>query len=130
MLGFRYDSFHSSQFHIKAIKTSRPLVPEKRHEFVEIPFKSGSVLLPDNSSPDITIPIQCQLELPKNISIHDVGRSIRTWLNKSDWKPLIFDDDPGYYYQSICTSAITVEDLKSGTFTIEFRCNPDQVAVR
>lgn len=124
--GFIFDGKHSSELYIKAIKTNPILVPEKKHEFVEIPGKPGSVLVRDASPKDVMETIQCWYERPSNVSPRAYGRGLDNWLTTTKWAKLIFDDDDTYYREAIMTSSITLEDvrLSSGIFEITFRCRP------
>lgn len=131
MSGFTFNGVTSKSKYITAIRTNRTLLPSAKHRFVEIPFKSGSYLISDDSESDIIIPIICLLEVPSHISLFDYGRSLAAWLNTDNWKRLIFDDDPNYYYDAVCTSSITVDDIRPRRveIRIEFRCKSTMKAV-
>jgi predicted phage tail component-like protein len=124
--GFIFNGTHSSDLYIKAIRTNPVLVAEKNHTFVEIPNKSGSVMIRDATAKDITETIQVWFERPSHISARRYGRMLDNWLTTTKWEPLIFDDDDTYYREAVMVSAITLEDVRLpfGTFEISFRCRP------
>ena len=126
---FTFNGAHASTKYIKAIRTQRPLVAERKHTFVDIPFLDGSFLLSDKARNDIVITVECLLNIPTDTSIFDVGRTLTTWFNLDNWSTLIFDDDPNYKYDAIVTNTITVEDIKKPEIVIEFRCKPVMVMV-
>ena len=130
-MGFTFKNTHSKDLYIKGIRTNPVVVPEKKHNFVEIPGKPGSVLVRDSSPKDVDETVQCWYERPSNVSARQYGRMLNTWFTASNWNRLIFDDDPNYYREAVVTSSIDLEDIRlpSGQFTITFRCRPSFIEV-
>ena len=117
--------------YIKAIKTNPIIVPEKKHSFVEIPGKAGSVLIRDQAAKDVEEVVECWYERPETVSAREFGRMLDVWLTSFTWERLIFDDDSDFYRQSVVTSSISLNDIRnvSGNFSITFRCRPNYIEV-
>lgn len=132
MTGFTFNNTKSKSMYIRAIKTNRILVAKRKHSTVIIPESDNVILIPDVSREPITVSVECFIVLPPSKSIFDVGREFDSWLVKDDWSRLIFDDDPNYYYEAVCTSEIRVDELRDKTknvLTLEFLCKAEQKAV-
>ena len=132
MSGFIFNDISSKSKYIAAIKSNRVLVAENKHQIIDVPYSDNAVLIPDTSKKPFTLPIECLVVIPSNKTIFDVAREWALWLSTSTWSRLIFEDDPNYYYEAVCTSSITVNDLRDtrkNSVTLEFVCRPTQKAV-
>lgn len=129
MNGFTFNNIHSSDVFIKAIKTNPVIIAEKKHSFVEIPRKSGSVIVRDPTPKDVEEVVQCWYARPTNMSARAYGRELDQWLTTEKWDRLIFDDDPEYYRESVLISSVVLDDIRlpSGIFTLTFRCKPSYI---
>lgn len=132
MSGFTFNGVHSKTKYIASIRTNRTLIPERKHSYIQIPYSNNVILIPDTSKQPFTQVIECFVTIPNGKSIYDVGREWAMWLVTENWAPLVFDDDPNYYYEAISISSIVVEDLrfkKANTITLEFLCKGEVKAV-
>lgn len=116
---FTFNNINSKAMNIEAIRAPRNIVPARKTEIVEIPFRSTAYVIPDDSYSLETINVDCFLDLSEK-SIFQVGREWASWLQTNGFADLIFDDDPTFTYKAFVTSAITVEDLRSPIVTIQF----------
>lgn len=124
--GLTFNNQHCSALGLELLDSSRPLLAETKDTFVEIPHKSGSILISDNSLRDIEVIATFYLEAFQNENFHDACRRIADWLHVDTWKPLIFDDDPHYFYKAKPIGLIDREQIatNNGEFTVTFRCHP------
>ena len=125
--GFTFNGVHSRARYIKAVKAPRIIVPERKTEIVEIPFRTQPYILPDESYKSEVIPVDCWVDT-ENKSLHQIGRDWTRWLHTASWGNLVFDDDPTYTYKAMCITAITPDDLRSPVVTIEFVCYRPEVS--
>ena len=93
------------------------------YEFVEIPGRSGDLILDNGRFRNITITYPCAL--------HNLGRmqSVRSWLSSKRGYHRITDDyNPGEYRLGVVVDGISVDPFKaqSGTFTVTFNCKPQR----
>lgn len=129
--GLTFNNKHCSILGLELLESSRPLLAETKDTFVDIPHKSGSILISDKSLRDIEVTATFYLEAFMGENFHDACRRISEWLHVDDWKQLIFDDDPNYYYQAKPIGSIEREQIarNNGQFTVTFRCHPQMKAV-
>lgn len=115
------------------ISSSRFILPENRDEYREIPFRDGSILIPDKSKRDIEIPVNFTLQASSVEDLFSKFIQIGEWLNTDNRAPLIFDDVPGYYYNAKAISSLTFEQVEDfeevAEFTVVFRCDPNPKVV-
>lgn len=121
--GITFNSVHSKTFNLVMLSSKRPLLPENKDTYIDIPNRDGSILIPDKSAKDVIIEVEFLIKRPANL--YEAARNISRWLITDDRVPLIFDDDPDYYYKAKVTGNIELEKVvKSGRFTVRFRCEP------
>lgn len=105
---------------------------KRKHTTIILPESDNVILIPDTSREPIIIPVECLIHIPENKSIFEIGRELDAWLSHGEFKRLIFDDDPGFYYNAICNTEIRVNELrnkKTNVITLEFLCDPELKAV-
>lgn len=128
MSGFTFDGIHSKAKYITAIRAPRAIVPQRKTEIVEIPFRTLPYVIPDESYKSENILITCWLDT-EGKSLYEVGREWTGWLHTTSWGNLIFDDDPNFVYKAICITTITPDDLRSPIVNLEFICAWSEVIV-
>lgn len=123
--GVTFNNKHSRQFHLAILSTKRPLLPETKDEYLDIPGGSGSILISDSSPKDVIVSIEFLLTTPEGANIYQLARNIGQWLWTTNRTSLIFDDDIAYVYQAKVTGEIILEKIiEFGRFTVNFRCKP------
>lgn len=124
--GLRFNGIHSSTLPIVMLASRRPLFAQPKDSYVDIPFRSGSVLVFDPSFNDIEVEVDFLIKTPPNSTVYKEARKIAFWLTThQSRRPLIFDDDPSFTYQAKVSNSIDLERVVEwGTFTIVFRCLP------
>lgn len=132
MNGIRFNSVHSSAFDgLLYVRARRPLIPENKDVYIDMPHKDGSVLIPDKSKKDILVEVDFSLARSSVADLFNTARQIGAWLSTDDRAPLIFDDDPTYTYSGKVTSSLTLDQLidfdEIADFTVVFRCLPKAV---
>lgn len=125
-MGITFNDVHCKMVGLDVIDKRRPIMPESKDVYIDIPGRNGSIHIPDDSRKDIIIEIDFELEAPKNISFDQACRLVGQYFTTDLRARLIFDEDPGYYYMAKVEGGIpTIEQIaRYGIFTIEFRCEP------
>ncbi|MEK6459537.1 distal tail protein Dit [Heyndrickxia faecalis] len=128
MKGITFDGVHSSTFGLIYESSERPIMPELKDAYIDIPHRDGSILIPDNTAKDITITVKFTLQKNSLRELYEAARQIGAWLTTTGRAPLVFDDDPHYYYNAKASASITLEQLadfdRIAEFTVQFRCEP------
>lgn len=130
--GLTFRKIHCSDLGLSILDdgTSRPLLPESKDTYVDVPHRSGSVLVYDESKKDIDVEVTFLLHDPKS-NIYDSCRDIASWLTTKFKAPLIFDDDPDFFYLGKAVTSVTFEDIEKmyGQFTVTWRCDPKMLPI-
>lgn len=118
-----FNGKRSDSLGLAVLTTSRPLLPENKDEYVEMPCFDGTILIPDKSKRDIVVTIEFLVRPSSNL--FDVCRSVAAWLDTDDRAPLIFQDDPSFAYQAKVSGNVEMEKIaRMGKFEVQFRCLP------
>lgn len=129
--GVTFNDKHCSELGLTMTSSRRPVLPETKDTYIDIPHRNSSILIADNSVGDIIIEVDFTIVEGNTTNLHAKARLIGAWLSTIARKPLIFDDDPTYIYQAKVTSGLTIEqvvDFESiGDFTVSFRCSLPQI---
>lgn len=93
------------------------------YEFVQIPGRSGDLVLDNGRFENITVTYPCAL--------HDLGRmaDVRSWLmSKRGYHRITDDYNPGEYRLGVVIDGLSVDPFKAmhGTFTVSFNCKPQR----
>ena len=131
MSGFTFNGISSKNRNIKSIRTKRVLIPASKHQIIELPQAEDAILIPDETSKVITIEVQCFYEIPSNYTVEYYGIILNTYFKHNNWKRLIFDDSPDFYYEAIVKDEIVIDDVRSkkGKFTVRFTCRGNRKGV-
>lgn len=125
MSGLSFNGIHSDSLKVEVMNTKRPMMPETKDEYIDIPGRSGSILIPDKSAKDIEVKVDFMFEKNAGENIYEASRRVGAWLSTDGRSPLIFDDDPSYVYMAKVTGNVDLEAIAMyGEFTIVFRCEP------
>lgn len=123
--GITFNGRHSRDFHLAILSSKRPILPETKDEYIDIPAGNGSILIADSSAQDVVVSIDFLIKPPDQANMYQLARNIGQWLWTTNRMPLVFDDDPSYSYQAKVTGEITLEKIIDfGKFTVDFRCKP------
>lgn len=126
--GVTFKGIHSSTFHLSILETERPILPETKDTYIEIPHRDGSLLIPDDSKRDLTVRILFALIPPPDANLYEEARNVGNWLHSTKREPLIFDDDPTFIYNAKVVGNIPLERIvHHGRFWVDFRCSPNSL---
>ncbi len=122
-MGFLFNGEHSDSYNL-VVKTKRQILSGLGDNYIEIPGRDGSYLVPGRSK-DKIIAVKCQLEFDNLASLRLLTRDIAAWLHTDSRAELVFDDEPDIIYQAKLGGAIDFETAKAfGEFSAVFRAEP------
>ncbi|ARK23569.1 hypothetical protein SporoP37_01905 [Sporosarcina sp. P37] len=128
-MGVSFNGSHCKTVGLDVLDIRRPIMAETKDTYIDIPHKSGSVLIPDGTATDILIEVDFELDAPRGVSFFNACRAVGAWLTTNSRAPLIFDDDPDYTYSAKVDGGVdSMERIaRYGTFTVTFRALPYEV---
>lgn len=93
MITFTFNGISSEIFNILVLESNHNTKPSKRIEFIEVPGRTGNLMIYDNSRENLEINIQCHVELDRNHNKGVLLDELDTWLNGEDgYLDLIFNN--------------------------------------
>jgi predicted phage tail component-like protein len=126
MIGFEYNGSHSyDDFSIVANSVNRPILPAMRKRELVIPGKHGSYDFGGNTYENRIISVLLQYIGTSINALRLQMRDVAAWLSQTDYKELIFDDEPDKFHFAKVYSALDIETFyRSGKGTVQFECQP------
>lgn len=107
----------------------RPLIPKPQRniEYLQVPGRSGSLKVDDETYNDIIIPVQCGF---KDDDVPGQADLVNAWLNGGEGQ-LIFSNQTDKYYLAHVSDQFDIAQERKvfGKFLINFRCRPFKYAV-
>lgn len=118
---FTFNGISSRNFNLKVKSSTHLSSPSKKVEFIEIPGRTGDLVIDDGSFKNLSISIVCLLDTRETNNLAQVAKQIRNWLQSPiGYQDLVFSD--GTTFKAICSNQINIEDLVNnfGQVTITF----------
>ncbi|ATO38762.1 distal tail protein Dit [Geobacillus thermodenitrificans] len=118
-----YDGFDLSPY-LLVRDIGRPLMPPQEITSMSIAGRHGAYFL-EKRHQSVVIPVEVVIFEHLDMSYFELKRFLAGKLNKSEPKPLIFDDEPDKYINAIIQDQTEIDDLiRAGQGTLNFFC-PD-----
>ncbi|KQB92100.1 MULTISPECIES: distal tail protein Dit [Geobacillus] len=118
-----YDGFDLSTY-LLVRNIGRPLMPPQEITYMSIPGRHGAYFLEKRHEP-VVIPVEVVIYEHLDLSYSELKRLLAGKLNKSEPKPIIFDDEPDRYINGIIQDQTEIRELiRAGEGTLNFFC-PD-----
>lgn len=93
MITFTFNGVSSETFNILVLESNHNTKPSKRIEFIEVPGRTGDLIIYDNSRENLEINIQCHIELDAKQNKRILLDDLDAWLNGEDgYRDLIFNN--------------------------------------
>lgn len=101
----------SCETHGLKVKTSNHLSsPAKKIESIEIPGRTGNLIVDDGSKKNLTINVVCYLDCRTDDNIAVVSKRIASWLQDTiGYQRLVFSD--GLKFDAVCVNQIDIEEV-------------------
>ena len=122
MLNFTFNGISSNSFNILIEDTNIYSKGKKRIEFIQVPGRTGDLLVYDNSRENIKIFLDCSIQVELEDKPQLLNR-LDNWLNGHEgYKELVFSN--GIKYKAIFIGELNLPTTESfiTDFTLEFSC--------
>ena len=122
MLSFTFNGISSESFNILIEDSNIYSKGKKRIEFIQVPGRTGDLIIYDNSRKNITIELECSIE----VDLKDKPQLLKDlddWLNGPEgYKDLIFNN--GIKYKGVFIGELNLPTTESfyTDFKLEFSC--------
>lgn len=94
--------------YLKVKKSNHLDKSKKRREFIEVPGRTGDLIIEDGSFENLNITLECYIDIPDDKSVKEISDELDNWLNDPvGYQSLIFND--GCSYKAVCISEISFE---------------------
>lgn len=132
MIGsYTFNGVNSESFYLITRSIKRPLLPSRKNSYSEVDGVSG---IHDHKTKDYKtrkIIMQSAYIGDDFENLRSRARSIAAWLSTETWAPLIINDEPDKYYLAKVDDELDLKSfLESGTFDVEFNCQPFALSVQ
>ena len=94
--------------YLKVKKSNHLDKSKKRREFIEVPGRTGDLIIEGGSFENLKITLECYIDVPDSKSIKEVSDELADWLTAPiGYQNLVFND--GCVYRAVCISEISFE---------------------
>jgi predicted phage tail component-like protein len=125
---FTFNGKDSRDFKIKVLNVKRPLLPEIKDHYEEIPGRHGAYLYPRPYG-DRVIKIDCAVKAATVQERTELAQKIAAWLHTPTRQILTFEDEPNVFYLAKVNEQPDPDMIALiGSFTFSFRCDPFKYA--
>ena len=107
---FTFNNISSETFGLKVKSTNHLSLPAKKIESIEIPGRTGNLIIDDGSRRNLSIEVVCFLDCRADKNIAFKTRQISNWLQGPiGYRKLVFSD--GVTFNAICNNQIDIAEL-------------------
>ena len=109
MISFEFNGLNSEDFGILVEESNHNTKPPKKMEFIEVPGRTGLLIIDEGCHGNITIEILCHKEFEKYEEKIDFLNALDKWLNEPiGYKELKFNN--GRKFKAVLNSEIYLPD--------------------
>lgn len=107
---FTFNNVSCETHGLKVKSTNHLSLPAKKIESIEIPGRTGNLIIDDGSKQNLSIEVVCYIDCREDENIALKTRQIGTWLQEPiGYQKLVFSD--GIAFNAICTNQIDISEL-------------------
>ena len=107
---FTFNNISSETYGLKVKATNHLSLPAKKIESIEIPGRTGNLIIDDGSKQNLSIEVVCYIDCREDKNIALKTHQIGTWLQEPiGYQKLVFSD--GITFNAICTNQIDISEL-------------------
>lgn len=102
----------------------RPIIskPQRNIAYIDVPGRSGSLKVDDETYQDIIIPVECSF---KNAELADQADVVKAWLDSGEGQLIFSNQLDRYYLAHVSDQFDIAQEFKVfGKFLVNFRCKP------
>lgn len=101
---------NSSRNYLRVKKSNHTDIAKKKIEFIEVPGRTGDLIIDDGSRENLTLNIDCYVDARDGTSFKKIADDLDRWLNAPrGYKDLIFSD--GTRLKAVFVGQISFESL-------------------
>ena len=107
---FTFNGTSSKDFGLKVKSSTHLSSPAKKIELIEIPGRTGSLVIDDGSYKNQTITVVCLVDARDKKNLHTISRQLKGWLQAPiGYQDLVFSD--GLSFKAICSNQLDISEI-------------------
>ena len=123
---FTFNGVNSQQYGLKVKQSNHLSRPAKKIESIEIPGRTGNLIIDDGSKMNLTIELLCTVDCRSGNNIAFVSKQIGTWLQEPiGYQTLTMYD--GMVFKAICTNQVDISEVIDNFAEVSIRFDATEV---
>ena len=123
---FTFNGVNSQQYGLKVKQSSHLSRPAKKIESIEIPGRTGNLIIDDGSKKNQSIELLCTLDCRSSGNIAIVSKQIGAWLQDPiGYQTLMMYD--GTTFKAICTNQVDISEVIDNFAEVSIRFDATEV---
>lgn len=124
---FTFNGVSSERYGLKVKESNHLSLPAKNIESIEIPGRTGNLIIDDGSKKNIQIELLCIVDCRTNSNLHIISRQIAKWLQDPiGYQTLKMWD--GLTFKAVCTNQIDIAEVIDHFAEVSIRFDATEVA--
>ena len=123
---FTFNGVNSQQYGLKVKQSNHLSRPAKKIESIEIPGRTGNLIIDDGSKKNQLIELLCTLDCRPNDNIAVISKRIGAWLQDPiGYQTLTMYD--GMVFKAICTNQVDISEVIDNFAEVSIRFDATEV---
>ena len=123
---FIFNGVNSQQYGLRVKQSNHLSSPAKKIESIEIPGRTGNLIIDDGSRMNLTIELLCTLDCRSGNNIAIVSKLIGAWLQDPiGYQTLTMYD--GMTFKAICTNQVDISEVIDNFAEVSIRFDATEV---
>ena len=123
---FTFNGTSSERYGLKVKNSNHLSRPAKKIESIEIPGRTGNLIIDDGSKKNQSIELLCTLDCRSNDNIAVVSKQIGAWLQDPiGYQTLTMYD--GMVFKAICTNQVDISEVIDNFAEVSIRFDATEV---
>ena len=123
---FTFNGVNSQQYGLKVKQSNHLSRPAKKIESIEIPGRTGNLIIDDGSKKNQSIELLCTLDCRSNANIAVISKQIGAWLQDPiGYQTLTMYD--GMVFKAICTNQVDISEVIDNFAEVSIRFDATEV---
>ena len=123
---FIFNNINSQQYGLKLKQSNHLSRPAKKIESIEIPGRTGNLIIDDGSKKNQSVELLCTLDCRSGANIAIVSKQIGAWLQDPiGYQTLTMYD--GTTFKAICTNQVDISEVIDNFAEVSIRFDATEV---
>ena len=123
---FTFNGVNSQQYGLRVKQSNHLSKPAKKIESIEIPGRTGNLIIDDGSRMNLTIELLCTLDCRSGNNIATISKQIGAWLQDPiGYQTLTMYD--GTTFKAICTNQVDISEVIDNFAEVSVRFDAAEV---